>query len=282
MMVCASSVFRRTRPLVRVSGARFASEWGSEPWRYSKDAFLEIIEGARRDGQSVQGKEFGKFLTFAFHQFDYNRDGKINPQEFDWLVEDLMLLPRRYGFVKGSSEIYESEAQRIEVRMKIFESIDRAKGEPSGLITTPEFLEWAKAHFLESAVEWQRDGGTNLDFYKLDGITKEQFVQAMTNAVNDRTSKEFAKVYEWLMAIFVEETAGAYGDITFDEFQRILTRFFAPARSFGLGPSEMSADETKAVFDSLCEVRKDMAGDVIGFQALLDWVAARIAEQVAE
>merc|ERR1712232_159263 len=111
------------------------------------------------------------------------------------------------------------------------------------------------AHFMESAVEWQRESSTNLDFYRLDGITREQFVQAMTNAVADRSSKEFAKIYEFLMHIFVEETAGAYGDITFEEFQRILARFFAPMRHFGLGPAEMSVDESKAVFDSLCEVR---------------------------
>lgn len=285
-MVIASSVLRRTGPVSRMSSVKFASalpsSWGSEPWRYDKDEFLKMVNGAKQNEQSQGGKELGKYLTLAFHQFDYNLDGNINSNEFDWLVEEILLLPRRYGCVKSSVDIYGSEAQRTKARAKIFEDIDRAKGEPNGFITAPQFLQWAKGHFSESVDEWQSASNTNLDFYNLEGITKEQFVQAMTSAIGDRTSKEFAKVYEFLMAIFVEETAGAYGDITFEEFRRILARFFLPARSFGLGPAEMNAEEAKAVFDSLCETRKDMAGDVIGFQALLNWVSDRIAEQVAE
>lgn len=283
-----SSVFRLTRPLARVSGARFAAgmtpaaaalptAWGSEPWRYSKDAFLQLVQKGTSDPKSPEASELGQFLIQMFHQFDYNLDGKMKPAEFDWLCEDIMLLPRRFGFAKSSLVMYGSEEKRTAARRAIFDAIDATQGEPRGWIAAPEFLVWAKAHIGGNAAKLAVEEKKKVNFHDLSGCTAEEFTEAMSAAVKDRTSKEFANLYEFIMAIFVEESFTGYGDISFEEFQCILRRIFAPARSFGLEPAEGSVEELKVVFDSLTENRKDLAADKIGFQQFLDWVVKHIA-----
>merc|ERR1711894_207552 len=76
-------------------------------------------------------------------------------------------------------------------------------------------------------------------------------------AVNNPGSYEHASFYNFILNCFVEADEQCEGRITYDQFDKLLTRAAVVPRHFGLAPPESSTEARKKMFDQLELVRGD-------------------------
>merc|ERR1712032_1709343 len=89
-------------PAVRAFAA-VPSPWGSDAWRYDKNAFQAWAhEAVTKKGIQAQRELYG-MLAMRFGDTDVDKDGKINAAQFDTLCEDVASLPRRFRPPSGPS-----------------------------------------------------------------------------------------------------------------------------------------------------------------------------------
>ena len=78
----------------------------------SREEFIVWIRQAINDKTSVAYVELYRYLVFCFTKADVTKDGKVDLDGFDKLVEMAAFLPRKYGFAPTSESMFASESVR--------------------------------------------------------------------------------------------------------------------------------------------------------------------------
>lgn len=118
------------------------------PWDSSKEEFRKFIIAATRSRASQEYKQFYYYVLKCFTDADADMDGRIDVLAFDSLIDTAAAAPRRWGFAPATSEMYDSEEEKIEARAKIFRSLDR---DGTGYIEFDVWLQYIYKHICEKA-----------------------------------------------------------------------------------------------------------------------------------
>merc|ERR1712203_550174 len=222
-----------------------------EAWRYDKGAFKTwATKASTEDG--VEKKQLYAHLALSFGDVDNDKDGWINPEEFDLLLEKVAALPRRFGLAPSWQVEYGGDAaRRTAARKAMFDAIDGADGfKPRGKIAMGQFIKWSMQHV----------GGKSQTIAKLENDvalsnpekhTVEEYLAFLDKAVNDKKSGASASFYNHLLKVFVEADGGCKGKINFEEYNKLIDLAAATPRFFKLAPDTMDTAARKAMFESM-------------------------------
>ena len=78
----------------------------------SREEFIVWIRQAIQDKTSMAYFELYRYLVFCFARADKTKDGKVDLDGFDTMVELAAVLPRKYGFAPTSESMFSSESVR--------------------------------------------------------------------------------------------------------------------------------------------------------------------------
>ena len=92
-----------------------------------KEEFVVWVRQAMAEKKSIAYQEMYHFLTQCFVRADKQMTGKVTKYNFDALVEEAAVLPRKYGFAPKSSDMYPNEQARKKARETQFDEIDTTK-----------------------------------------------------------------------------------------------------------------------------------------------------------
>jgi len=261
-------------PVVR-SFAAVASPWGSDTWRYDKNAFLNWCTEAVDPKPSAAKRELYGMLAMRFGDTDVDKDGKINAAEFDGLCEDVASLPRRFGLAPSWEKEYGSIERRTASRKAMFDMLDLRQGPPRNWIGLEQFVTWATNHLITKVATI--DMKAEVDFYHVEQYGEHQTLVFLEQAVTDPNSRAHASLYEFLLAIFTEVDSRSTGVLTFGEFDTLLSRAAEVPRTFGLAPPDASKEVRKQFFDSMNDAQ--MGG--VTFRTLLAWTVEHTKGKIA-
>jgi hypothetical protein len=263
-----------TRTSVRCARTA-ASPWGSESWRHDKTAFANFCNEASKNPNSKAKREMYGFLTLQFGDVDVNKDGKIGPEEFDFLCEKVAALPRRFGLAPSwQAEYGGSVEKRTKARRSMFDAIDAKSGATRGWIGCAQFVDWAFTHVAGKA---GTVGPEEVDLYHVQNYGEADLLRTLEVACNDKNSREYAGLYEFLLTLFVEVDVECKGEITFQEFNKLIERAAMVPRTFGLAPPDGTHAERQAIFASMDDTKTGL----ITFRKFLEWVVKHTAGKVA-
>jgi len=265
----------------RVAASEVASPWGTENWRVDRTAFLNFCRAASQPETSKAKREWSGFLSLAYADVDASKSGQINAEQFDMLCEHVAVLPRRFGLAPTAEAEYGgSMEKRMAARKAMFDQIDTMHGPARGWIGPAQFIRWATDHVagkVATNVEAASATGKMVDFYHIDNYGKDDFVNAIRVAVSDKKSPEFARLYEFLLAIFVEEDHECQGVVNLDQFGRLVDRAAIVPRAFGLAPATASAERVEELYKSM----EDSRWKGVTFRKFLQWSVQHLEKKVA-
>ncbi|KAK2147479.1 hypothetical protein LSH36_550g01013 [Paralvinella palmiformis] len=171
--------------------------------------------------------ELYQFLLSCFIRADTDLDGKVHMKDFDTMIEEAAVLPRRYGFAPKSSDIYPNDAVRKEARAKMFKEMNLAK---DGYITLEEWISFSVEHIMSKVKTLSKDVLTSED------VTKEEFLEFTKKAV-DKSTPEYRDLYSFLLKCFVDADKDRDGAINVNEFDQMIEVAAAAPRRHGLAPT---------------------------------------------
>jgi hypothetical protein len=268
--------------IIRASRAELASPWGSAAWRVDRTEFLNFCRAASAEVPSQAKREWNGFLHLAYADVDASKSGRITAAEFDTLCEHVAVLPRRFGLAPTWEVEYGgSMEKRTAARKAMFDKIDTMHGTARGWIGPAQFVRWATDHVAKKVagnVEAASATGKMVDFYHVEDYGKDDFVKAIRTAVSDQKSPEFARLYEFLLTIFVEEDVECKGVVTLDGFERLINRAAAVPREFGLAPPTASPERIAELYKSM----EDSRWKGVTFRKLLEWSVHHLEKKTAE
>lgn len=250
MSTMIRSALTRTVLAPRAARGFAASPWGGDVWRHDKNAFKEWVTTAMSDSNSREKRELYGYLAISFGDADTDKDGWINGEEFDGLLEKVANLPRRYGMAPSWQAEYGNDAaRRTAARQQMFNSIDGAGGfTPRGKIAMGQFMSWCNAHIFQKVKTLEM---SKVDFAHLSEYTEDDFINYLEKAVTDPTSGASTSLYEFLLTVFVEADSDCKGSISFDQFDELVSLSAAVPRHFGLAPPSGDAAARKAMFEAM-------------------------------
>jgi Ca2+-binding EF-hand superfamily protein len=258
-------------------GVSTASNFG-EAWRYDKGAFKTwATKASTEDG--VEKKQLYAHLALSFGDVDNDKDGWINPDEFDLLLEKVAALPRRFGLAPSWQVEYGGDvAKRTAARKAMFDAIDGADGfKPRGKIAMGQFLKWSTAHIFSKVGTIQGETG-RVAFRHVEDFTKDEYVSYVDEAVNKPDSIASTTLYNYLLTLFVEADIECKGKISYEQFDGLVEIAAASPRHFGLAPAGRDAAARRAMFDAM---DYNKSGHVT-FRKFLRFVREHAREKVAD
>lgn len=277
---------RRNAGLLRVAGgvqfqsARAASTttvWGHDVWRYEKSAFKEWVKASTVSGTKEQHQMYA-FLATNFGDADVDKDGWIDDEEFDRLLESVAALPRRFGLAPSWKAEYGTAEKRKAARKAMFDAIDGADGfKPRGKIAMGQFITWAQKHVGGKAPTLDKTKGSDVALRHIEDHTKEEYLAFLDQAVNNKKSGASASFYNYLLTIFVEADEGCKGMINYDEFIKLIDIAAKTPRAFGLAPDSQDEAARKAMFAAM----DSTSSGYVTFRKFLRFVRVHVREKLA-
>lgn len=252
----ARTTLRSANQATGVRAFAAGNPWGTDLWRHEKKAFLKWTTQAAKAEPSVARREFYGFIATAFGDVDIDKDGKIDLEQFDRLLEKVAAVPRRYGLAPQATETYVS---RISARKKIFDALDTAEGKARGFLALDQFVTYAYDHIAEK-VKQVPDKDT--DLYHPEDYNVTEYLDFMNRAVRNAGSYERSSFYNFMLTIFVEADVECKGRVSYDQFDLLLDRAAKVPRHFGLAPAESDPATRKTMFEKM-ELKRD--GKPTGF-----------------
>jgi hypothetical protein len=228
------------RPTTRAFSA--ASPWGTDGWRHDKNAFKAWCNAAVAPGVSKEKREFFGFLALSFGDVDTDKDGLINLEEFDRLLEKVAAVPRRYGLAPVQTA---DPLTRQMGHKKVFDQLDTKAGPARGVLGLDQFVEWAFEHVVAKV---GKVPASDVGLYHVQDYSEAQYLGFIERAVNNEGSYERSSFYNFILNCFVEADEQCEGRITSDQFDKLLTRAATVPRHFGLAPADASAGTRAKMF----------------------------------
>jgi len=273
----ASAVRASLRPAVRPSVRAFAaapSPWGTDHWRHDKKAFIEWCKGASAAGVSKEKREFYGFCALAFGDVDTDKDGFINLEQFDRLLEKVAAVPRRYGLAPLSTEDY---VARLVRHKDIFDAVDTKDGPARNVIGLDQFTEWAFEHV---AVKVGQIPAKDVGLYHVEDYTEAEYIGFVERAVNNPGSYEHASFYNFILNCFVEADVECKGRITYDQFHALLSRAATVPRQFGLAPDDVDEAVRKQMFAAMELKRGGKPTGYVTARKFWEWTVDHTAKKI--
>merc|ERR1712127_1108624 len=240
-------------------------------------AFREFVKGAAVKG-SQEERQMYAFLSASFGDCDVDKDGFINKDEFDVLLEVVAALPRRFGFAPSWRTEYGTKARRTSAREAIFDSIDGANGHTArGKMSVGQFVEWAQAHVVSRAPRLTRTDG-DVALRHPGGYTVDEYTVFLAKAVNNPQSGAAAGFYNYLLTIFIEADEACKGQIAFDEFTKLIDVAAKTPRFFQLAPESQDEASRKAMFKAMDSTNSGF----ITFRKFLGFVREHVKGKIAD
>merc|ERR1712127_237641 len=240
-------------------------------------AFREFVKGAAVKG-SQEERQLYAFLSASFGDCDVDKDGFINKEEFDILLEVVAALPRRFGFAPSWRAEYGTKAKRTSAREGIFNSIDGAGGKAArGKISMSQFVAWAQIHVGGKAPKLTRTDG-DVALRHPGGYTVDEYTVFLAKAVNNPQSGAAAGFYNYLMTIFIEADEGCVGKIGFDDFNKLIDVAAKTPRFFQLAPESQDEAARKAMFKAMDSTNSGF----ITFRKFLGFVREHVKGKIAD
>jgi len=226
----------------------------------------------------VERDELYSFLTECFKDADSDRDGFVNADEFDFLVEKAAALPRRFGLAPSWKALYGDVASRQTGRLKLFRTID---SDGKNTIGIDNWIQYSFQHIAEKVKTMPM---RTLDFENLQASGKGNFLRFLTTATSNKTSVEYQELYQFLFKNFVLADTDQKGSVTFDQFDHLVELSANAPRQLGLAPTTeqmfRSTGERRAARKKLFDSMDADAGGTISFDEYLKYTIVHIAEKV--
>jgi len=250
---------------------------GACPWATEAGAFKRWVT----DAVSLNGSERAELYTFlaeCFKDADTDRDGFVNPEEFDFLVEKAAALPRRFGLAPSWKTLYGDVATRERSRAWLFQMVDKDK---KNTISIDNWIQYAFKHITEKV---QKMPTKTLDFQNLPASGKSGFLKFLRTAISDEASAEFQELYQFLFKNFVIADTDQKGSVTFEQFDHLVELSANAPRSLGLAPPTdqmfKSTGERRAARKKLFDGMDSDKGGTISFDEYLKYTLEHIAGKV--
>jgi Ca2+-binding EF-hand superfamily protein len=109
----------------------------------SAEGFKEFLKAACASQSSAQYKELYLFLFECFVNGDKDKDGCVNFDEFDALIEIAGAAPRKHGLAPPTDSMYPNPEARIAARTKMFKEMDT---DGNGTIGLEEWIDFSMKH----------------------------------------------------------------------------------------------------------------------------------------
>jgi len=247
-----------------------ASPWGTDGWRHSKQAFKAWTKAAVSDGTSQEKREFYGFLALAFGDVDTNKDGFINLEEFDRLLEKVASVPRRYGLAPVSTM---TPLERQIAHKKVFDQLDTKAGPARGVLGLDQFVEWSFDHVRTKV---GKIPAKDVGLYAVQDYSEAEYLDFVKRAVNNPGSYEHASFYNFILNCFVEADEQCEGRVTYDQFDKLLSRAATVPRHFGLAPPESSVETRKKMFDELELQRGGKGQGFVTARTFWEWTVKHV------
>jgi len=194
----------------------------------SKKAFVKFLKAAAKSKRSREYRELYHHLLDCFTQADTDFDGRIGPDDFDLLVEQAAVLPRKWGFAPTSAELYKTAEERREARRREFGKINTSG---SGYICFEEWLSWSYGHICTKAASID----VRHDRSKME-TSREDFRDFIVAAARSRDSQEYKELYHFLLDCFTRADKDLDGCIGLEEFDRVIEVAARAPRRWGFAP----------------------------------------------
>jgi Ca2+-binding EF-hand superfamily protein len=117
----------------------------------TQEEFVLFLKSAMRDRHSEEFKSLYEHLLKTFVEQDRLMKGCIGFEEFDSLIEAAARAPRTLGLAPETQDLYQSSTHRQQVRLEIFDTMDRDK---TGTITFNDYLNWALGHIASKVQQF--------------------------------------------------------------------------------------------------------------------------------
>jgi len=255
------------RPAVRTFSA---SPWGTDHWRHDKQAFKAWAKEASEPGSSKAKRELYGFLALSFGDVDTDKDGLINAEQFDQLLAEVAALPRRYGL--APLDVGDAVSRAVNHKI-LFDSLDTKNGPARGVLGLDQFIEWAYDHVVTHV---PKVPAKDVGLYHVEDYSEEEYIGFVEKAVNNPGSYEHASFYNFILNCFVEADEQCQGRITYDQFDKLLSRAATVPRHFGLAPPESSTESRKKMFDELELQRGGKGTGYVTARTFWEWTVVHV------
>merc|ERR1712072_990199 len=176
----------------------------------------------------------------------------------------------RYGLAPLSTEDY---VARLVRHKDIFDAVDTKDGPARNVIGLDQFTEWAFEHV---AVKVGQIPAKDVGLYHVEDYTEAEYIGFVERAVNNPGPYEHASFYNFILNCFVEADEQCQGRITYDQFDKLLSRAATVPRHFGLAPPESSTEARKKMFDQLELVRGDKKTGYVTARTFWEWTVVHV------
>merc|ERR1711998_307841 len=160
----------------------------------------------------------------------------------------------------------------------IFDQLDTRDGPARGVLGLDQFVQWSFEH-IAGKISAIPEGDVGL--YNPEKYSEAQYIGFIERAVNNPGSYEHASFYNFIMNCFVEADTACKGRITFDQFDKLLTRAASVPRHFGLAPDDVDANARKAMFAEM-ELKRDdgVPQGVVTMRSFWDWTVPHVKKKI--
>jgi len=142
---------------------------GACPWATECVAFKQWVQDAVTQKGAAR-EELYAFLVECFRDADSDRDGFLNSEEFDFVVEKAAALPRRFGLAPSWKAMYGDISARHAGRLELFRQIDTGR---KGIIGIDDWVQYAFKHISGKVRTMPM---RTLDFQHLEASGKGHFL----------------------------------------------------------------------------------------------------------
>lgn len=248
------------------------------PWATEAVAFKRwVTDAVSQNG--AERAELYNFLTECFKDADTDRDGFVNAEEFDFLVEKAAALPRRFGLAPSWKALYGDVVTRQSSRAKLFAKVDTEKKNAVGI---DNWIQYAFGHISEKIKTMPM---RTMDFENLQATGKSGFLKFLKTAVSDKSSVEYQELYQFLFKNFVLADSDQKGSVTFQQFDLLVELSANAPRSLDLAPPTekmfKSAGARRAARKKLFDSMDSDKGGTVSFDEYLKYTIDHIAEKVS-
>lgn len=250
---------------------------GACPWATESVSFKRwVTDAVTKEG--AERAELYTFLAECFKDADTDRDGFVNTDEFDFLVEKAAALPRRFGLAPSWKDLYGDVATRQKARAELYDKVNAHKKAAIGI---DDWIQYAFKHIAEKVTTMPME---TLDFNNLKASGKTKFLEFLKTAVSTKSSIEYQELYQFLFKNFVIADTDQKGRVTFEQFDQLVELSADAPRSLGLAPSTedmFSNDEARTIARKELFDGMDTDGSgTVSFDKYLTYTLDHIKEKV--